>query len=169
MNRLSLAAVAALASLLAATSGCSHDDDGADPGAASQPPACTAGAASCECKSDGTCDPGLACMDGKCATAGTRVGLAVSDPSVRGCEIVLAEKGTRVAGVVADETARAQLVREAPLAAVSFLAAKDEPIATGAVKLTLVGGAASGVEVKKATCVDASGATVAGATVTVAQ
>lgn len=131
-------------------------------------PQCKPGEAACACLAGNQCNEGLACgADGKCG-APTLVGLVVSDPAARACEVLLAEQpGTVVSvgqftgGVVGTS------IREAPKVALTFVAPGDSAFPAGSVQLALSRGTTAGLTVTKASCVDAKGARLAGATVTI--
>jgi hypothetical protein len=127
-------------------------------GCACGPAQCTAGAATCACKPDSTCDANLVCGPANTCVPPVTAGIAVDDASARGCEVLLAEAGgTTVASVTFKGGVQGTWIRQAPKVAVSFVAGGDSALG-GNVELGLVGGGASGVTVTKASCVDRLGA-----------
>jgi hypothetical protein len=96
---------------------------------------------------------------------GVKSGLTLSDPNVRGCEILLTEGTAKIESVSFDGTVVGTFIREAPKVAVSFVAAKDAPMGPSAIQLTVKGDATQ-VQVKKVSCVDAKAATLASVTAT---
>ncbi len=96
---------------------------------------------------------------------GVKSGLTLSDPNVRGCEILLSEGTAKIDTVTFDGTVVGTFIREAPKVAISFVAAKDAPMANGAIQVTVKGDAKQ-VTVKKVSCVDVKAAAVAGVTAT---
>lgn len=129
-------------------------------------PDCTAGQPGCACRAANSCDEGAVCgPDGVCAAPGF-VSLVVSDPAARGCEVLLTEgAGATVALAKFDSTAVGTFLREAPRVAVTFVAANDAAFSASGAQLGLTAGQASGLTVTKATCVDAKGAVLPNATV----
>ena len=127
---------------------CGGDDSSSD--------TCKPGAAGCECLKDNVCDDNLTCTDGKCA--GTfDVGVAVSDPAARACDVLLSETTAQVSSVGFDESVKGSYVRQAPKVAVSFVSAKDAPISGSGISLKLVGSGTDGIEVVSTKCADAQG------------
>lgn len=131
-------------------------------------PQCKPGEAACACRADNQCNEGLACgADGKCA-APTLVGLVVSDPAARGCEVLLTEQpGTVVSSGQFSGGVVGTTLREAPRVAMTFVAPGDSAFPAGSVQLGLAQGTTAGLTVTKASCVDVKGARLAGATVTI--
>lgn len=128
---------------------------------------CTTGQAGCACRDGNQCDDGAVCGSGNLCQAPTLVGLQVSDGAARGCEVVLTEQpGTAIAfgkfsgGVVGTS------IRQAPRVALTFVAPKDAAFPGDGVQLALSSGQLSGVTVTKSSCVDAKGAKLPGASVT---
>ena len=145
-----------LALLLAGLPACSKSttDTAADPDAAITDQDATTGG------QDGT-------TGGTDATdPGVKSGLTLSDPNVRGCEILLSEGTARIDTVTFDGTVVGTFIREAPKVAISFVAAKDAPMANGAIQVTVKGDAKQ-VTVKKVSCVDVKAAAVAGVTASI--
>lgn len=125
-------------------------------GCACGPTECTPGTASCACTADTTCDTGLVCGPANTCLPPTTAGVAVDDAAARGCEVLLTEApGTTVAAVTFKNGVQGTWIRQAPKVAVSFVAGGDSAIGAN-VELGLVG-AASGVTVTKAACVDRLG------------
>jgi hypothetical protein len=115
----------------------------------------------CACRSDGTCQDDLVCASDVC-TPETASGL-VFPRGTRGCEVLFVESaGTTISKARFAAGARGTLIREAPRAALSVVAASDAEFATRAVELVYAGPAPS---VSSARCVSANGAPIADATV----
>lgn len=131
-------------------------------------PQCKPGEAACACRAGNECNDGLACgADGKCA-APTLAGVVVSDPTARGCEVLLTESaGTVVTAGQFSGGVVGTSLREAPRVALTFVAPGDAPFPAGGVQLSLAQGTTAGVSVTKATCVDSKGTRLPGATVTI--
>lgn len=129
---------------------------------------CKPGDAACPCLSGNTCNDGLACgSDGKC-TAPMLVGLVVSDPAARGCEVLLTEQaGTVVANGQFTGGVVGTTVRQAPRVAMTFVAPGDSAFPAGGVQLALSSGTTAGLTVTKAACVDVKGARLPNATVSI--
>ncbi len=126
--------------------------------------ACTCGKRTCV--DDAGCPSGDVCgAEGVCV-APTLVAVVVSDPAARGCELLLGEQaGAEVGSARFQSGAKGTHLREAPRVAVVFVAAKDQPLASGDVQLALTRGAASGLSIEKASCVDSAGQRLPNATV----
>jgi hypothetical protein len=60
--------------------------------------ACSVGSAGCACAPELACDDGLVCDEGSCHGAAV-VGLSISDPNARACEVLLVETGAHVLSV----------------------------------------------------------------------
>lgn len=129
---------------------------------------CKPGDVTCPCLSGNTCNDGLTCGgDGKC-TAPMLVGLVVSDPSARGCEVLLTEQaGTAVATGQFTGGVVGTTVRQAPRVAMTFVAPGDSSFPAGGVQLALSSGSTAGLTVTKASCVDVKGARLPNATVSI--
>jgi hypothetical protein len=125
-------------------------------------PAKQACSASQPCSGDQVC-----AADGTCQ-APTVTTLQVSDPLARGCEVLLTEAaGTTFASATFTQGTVGTALRQAPRVALTFVAPKDAAIAAGSVQLALAGGSASGLAVTSASCVDAAGNRLPGATISV--
>lgn len=113
-----------------------------------------------------SCGP-TPCVDGDPAcTPMTLVGVTVSDPTARGCEVLLTEQpGTRVERGTFTQGVVGTSLREAPRVALTFVVSGDTAFPNGSVQLALSAGALSGVTVTQATCVDLAGARLPNATV----
>lgn len=120
------------------------------------PAVCTPGTQSCACLEGGSCNDGLACgSDQKCAPA-VAAGVHIEDVNARGCEFVLTESpGSEVVSVAFTGPATGTWIREAPRVAITVLAGRDGALGDS-VKLGLTG-AASGLTLSKASCVDLKG------------
>lgn len=129
---------------------------------------CPPGAAACACLSGNTCNDGLTCgSDGKC-TAPMLVGLVVSDPAARGCEVLLTEQpGTSIANGQFTGGVVGTTVRQAPRVAMTFVAPADSAFPAGGVQLALSSGSTAGLTVTKASCVDVKGARLPNATISI--
>ncbi|MBM4778180.1 MAG: hypothetical protein GQE15_10815 [Archangiaceae bacterium] len=130
-------------------------------------PPCTPGAKDCACKEASVCNDGLVCGSMNTCVSATTVGVQVSDANARGCEVLLAEAaGSTVTDVSFAKGVQGAYVREAPKVAFSFVAPADARLPSEGVSVSIAG-AATGVTVAKATCVDSAGQKLAGATVTI--
>jgi hypothetical protein len=130
------------------------------PGVKSCPP----GSNACAC-TENVCDTGLVCLPNNTCGAAVAAGLGVSDAAARGCEVLLTEQaGTTVAAVIFGDGVVGTFVREAPKVAVSFVASADAQLPAAGISLAL-SGPASGLVVSKAACVDAKGAKLPAASV----
>jgi hypothetical protein len=127
---------------------------------------CTPGAAACACKSDQSCASGLVCSPTNVCERGTVVGIQISDPSARGCEVLVTDQpGTVVRGAEFQDSVVGTSVVETPRSAISFVAAKDAAISGEAVQLLLTG-PATGVTISRFSCVDVNGQKLPNANVT---
>jgi hypothetical protein len=105
----------------------------------------------------------VSCEGGPCPGAG----LSIAAAGARGCEVLLTESGgAAVEGVAFDRSLKGTFIREAPRVAVSFVSVGDQPIAAGAVRVTLGAGAFSGITVQSVSCVDDKANAIAVATAT---
>ena len=93
------------------------------------------------------------------ADPGVKNGITIGDPNARGCEILLTEGTARIESVTFDATVVGTFIREAPKVAISVVAAKDAPLAAGAIQLVVKGDVAQ-IKVKKVSCVDGKAATL---------
>jgi hypothetical protein len=130
----------------------------------STPSECPSGTDGCRCESSGACDDGFVCDDGICERP-RELTLAVDDPTARACEALLRDGDAEVASVRFERGASGAHVRQEPLTSVSFAATGDTAIASGAVRVEVVGDGAFTVE--RARCFDGAGQEIAGATVRV--
>lgn len=121
-----------------------------------------AGVADCPCRTDRTCDTGLACVDGVCVAEVT-TGL-VLPAGARGCEVLLLEGGGRVGEVRFAAGVRGTFVREAPRVAIAVIRESDADFPSGAVEVLGTGSPVA--TVAEARCVDAAGAGIPNAVVT---
>ena len=112
-----------------------------------------------------TGDPDTATGGTDATDPGVKCGLTLSDPNVRGCEILLSEGTAKIDSVTFDGTVVGTFIREAPKVAISFVAAKDAPMANGAIQVK-INGDAKQVTVKKVSCVDVKAAAMAGVAAT---
>jgi len=117
------------------------------------------------CANGQACDPGTVC-----GPAGTCVAPTVSSLQVpataRGCEVLLTEQpGTTFDSVKFGPGVVGTSLREAPRVALTFVAAKDAAIGADQVQLALTAGTATGLTLTSASCVDASGAKLPNAAV----
>ena len=110
-----------------------------------------------------TGDPDTATGGTDATDPGVKSGLTLSDPNIRGCEILLSEGTAKIDTVTFDGTVVGTFIREAPKVAISFVAAKDAPMANGAIQVK-INGDAKQVTVKKVSCVDVKAAAIAGVT-----
>ena len=139
-----------------AMGGCSCSEEEESPAAA-----CTPGSQGCECRAGSECDGDLACEQGLCSGGATAT-LTISNPAVRGCEVLVVDNGSRVERASFGEGVVGSFVREAPKLALSFVSAGDSPVPSGAVTLAIHGatggeGSSAQVEVRRANCVGADG------------
>ena len=111
----------------------------------------------------------LGCKDSKSTTSDAGVetvtGVSVSDKNARSCEVLLLENGAEITGVTQDDTVKAAYVRHTPKVAVTFTALTDTSIGRGAIGIVSAGSTSATIEVSKATCFDAEGKILDGATV----
>jgi hypothetical protein len=133
-------------------------------GCASTPSECPTGSDGCRCESGDVCEDGFVCMDGTCERP-RELTLTVDDPAARACEALLRDGDAEVASVRFGGGASGAHVREEPLTSVSFAAAGDTAIASGAVRVEVVGDGTFTVE--RARCFDGAGQEITGATVRV--
>lgn len=128
-------------------------------------PPCAPGAKDCACKEASVCDDGLTCGEGNKCLAPSAVGVQVSDPNARGCEVLLTEAaGSTVAEVSFSKGVKGVFFREAPRVAFSFVAPADARLPADGLAVAIAG-PASGVSVSKVTCVDSAGVRIPNATV----
>ena len=118
----------------------------------------------CPCGAGDTCDAGLVCVDGTCVTevvAATGLSLPAG---ARGCEVLLGEGAGRVTDVRFGAGVRGTFIREAPRVAITVVTTGDADFADGVVEVLGTGTPPATVETAR--CVDAAGAVIAGAKVT---
>jgi hypothetical protein len=128
--------------------------------------ACSVGSAGCACAPELACDDGLVCDEGSCHGAAV-VGLSISDPNARACEVLLVETGAHVLSVDFGVEVQGTHVREAPKTALSFISQSDAPIPDGAVQVRFAEGQGAPPEVGIVHCSDKQGARLPGAKVTI--
>ncbi|MFH1811926.1 MAG: hypothetical protein ABIJ09_24520 [Pseudomonadota bacterium] len=127
--------------------------------------ACTPGTQGCACHA-GQCNAGLECRAELCQPVVAQVGLVVSSPDARACEVLL-EHATDVQ-VVYGSALQGKAIHEGDRLALAFTAAADTAIAASDVELTLKpGGAGSlaALQVVTSSCFGHDGAALAGASV----
>lgn len=130
-------------------------------------PPCAPGQLDCACAEAQRCDEGVCGAEGKCVNP-TFVSLQVSDPTARGCEVLLSEQpGTTFASAAWTQGVVGTALRQAPRVALTFVAPKDASLPAGSIQLALASGSAAGLSVVSATCVDVNGAKLAAASVVV--
>jgi len=125
---------------------------------------CPRGTATCPCHADNTCDTGLTCEQELCV-ATTGMGLSVSSPDARSCEIAFNEGATRLLGASYTGGVRGKLLRRPPHVALALTQTADAAIPAGAVQLQL-DGAASGLTLSSVRCFDRAGQPLDGVEVT---
>lgn len=162
---------------------------GCKSGGGEELPTCTPGEKACACKTDGTCDTGLACQDNVCnepaCVAGTLdcpcrtgdlcdaglvcqestckaqvgTGLVVGSPAARACDVVFNVAG---AVVVISRDVTGAIARRDDRVSVSF-AAKEDAAFTGPVAAVTSadGNALTGLTPEKAECYDRLGKAIA--------
>ncbi|MCA9574855.1 MAG: hypothetical protein R3B40_26710 [Polyangiales bacterium] len=130
-----------------------------------RPPTCAGdpGTLGCACVDGTTCDDGLVCSESLCASPDLRE-LSVGSPEVRGCEVLVTESDGVVANVTFASSLEGTFIRQAPRAAISFVTQADSAVPGGAIQVAVTG-ASSGVVLTTANCVDAAGAPVTNANV----
>lgn len=120
-----------------------------------------AGTLGCPCREDLSCDGDLSCTAGTCQAL-VETGLELP-AGARGCEVLLTEND-RVSEVRFGSGVRGTYVREAPRVAIAVVQTADADFAAGAVEV--VGSGSPVATVVTARCVDASGAALPDASVT---
>src|SRR5688572_2213332 len=101
--------------------------------------ACSVCSAGCACAPELACDDGLVCDEASCDGAAV-VGLSISDPSTRACEVILVETEAHVLSVEFGVEVHSTHVREAHKTALSFISQSDAPIPDGAVQVRFAEG-----------------------------
>jgi hypothetical protein len=124
------------------------------------PTECAAGQALCACGAGDACEGDLACEAGICRPAGAAV-LAVSDPAVRACDVLLTLPDATEASAVFEAGSMGVHVQRGPHVAVSFGRRTNSPFGAGAVAIH--GGGVPAIAT--AECFDRLGAPVSGAEV----
>ena len=122
---------------------------------------CKVGTVGCACGPSSHCNEGLLCDEGTCHGEGA-VGLSISDPRARACEVLLVDKGAHVLDVAFEADVQGTHVREAPNTALSFISRSDAPVPSGAVQVKFAEGKGAAPEVSVVHCSDAQGAPLAG-------
>jgi hypothetical protein len=97
---------------------------------------------------------------------GATAGGAVSDANARACDILLLEGKSRVDKIVFGADVKGTFIREAPRVAVSMVVTKDTGFPADALKVQVVGAAASDLQVKQVKCVNSKAEALQGVTVT---
>ncbi len=147
---------------LSSCSGCDDSSSGSD---------CEPGTAGCECR-DGdagpACDEGLTCVEGVCQGENT-IGVSISDPNVRSCEVLVEEAGAVVVGLTTDGTIKGTFIRQAPKVAITFISLTDEPIGEDALQIRTTGDDSATITVKSSSCADSAGQPIDGATVSLSE
>lgn len=120
-----------------------------------------AGTRDCPCRDDLGCDGDLTCIEGVCqAVVATGLELPAG---ARGCEVLLSES-SRVSEVRFAAGVRGTFIREAPRVAIAVVQELDADFAPGAVEV--LGAGSPLATVVSARCVDAAGAVIPNASVT---
>lgn len=133
-------------------------------GSGSGAPACEAGRAECVCRTEEQCDDGLACVVGQCLPS-THIGLTVSDPAARSCEVLLDEGDGRIIGARFAPSVTGTHIRQGTHSAVGFFGHADAAIPSDAIALEVVKAAGAGIGISRARCFDRDGRALASATV----
>jgi hypothetical protein len=126
---------------------------------------CTPGTQGCTCNA-GQCNDGLECRNDLCQPVLQQVGVVVSSPDARACEVLL-DHATDVQASFGGAL-QGKTIHEGERLALAFTTKTDTAIATGEVQLTLKAGSEAslaGVQVLSSTCFGHDGAALAGATV----